>query len=441
MSSGSRSNDAPHGRTKLTAGAPTGDDATLRDRVRFFQLEDDDAERLRALQPLAKRTVDEIIDQFYDHLLQFPPLAELLHERPDRLTHLKALQRRYFLSLTDGRFDRSYFEERLRVGDAHQRIGLSPDWYLGAFSLYLRLALRALVREHGQGDEILPGIESLVKAVFLDVSLAMDTYIYGGFVSRTAAGELERAAIAAAEALQAKAEIEVLKDDLSRMVVHDLKNPVNGIMMMAELALRKGRDLPEAQRGYLHQIQGTCEEMMRLIQNLLDISRLEDGKLPIEHEWIVLDELVAEIIAACAPVAQNGEQSLSSSIAPGVPPVVADRGLLKRVLVNLVVNALRHSVSPTVQVDVIPGPEPSEVTVRVVDWGRGIPPEEQAAIFEKFRSMRPSPSDAPVTDSGLGLPFCRLAVERMGGRISVTSEPGRKTVFAVTLPVHRESTA
>src|SRR5262249_45960391 len=155
----------------------------------------------------------------------------------------------YFLSLSEGRFDADYFESRLRVGDAHQRIGLRPVWYIGAFSLYLRLALRALVAHAGEGEGILPTIEALVKAGFLDMSLAINTYVYGGFVEREVATELERAARVAEEALAVRAEVESLKADLTNMVVHDLKNPVNGIAMMVQLALRKGRDLPETQRS------------------------------------------------------------------------------------------------------------------------------------------------------------------------------------------------
>ena len=129
------------------------------------------------------------------------------------------------------------------------------------------------------------------------MSLAMNTYIYGGFVEREVAAELERAAQVAEEALRARAEVEQLKDDLTSMVVHDLKNPVNGIAMMVQLALRKGADLPEAHRGYLLQIDRTCREMMRLIQNLLEISKIEEGKMPVAREPIVLAELVDEVVA------------------------------------------------------------------------------------------------------------------------------------------------
>ncbi len=435
MSSGSNSSDDPRGTPPpgRSLGEATGlDEAQRAERLGFFELGPDDAAALKACRPLAEASVDRIVSDFYAHLLRFPELEQLLQAEPGRIARLQGLQRAYFLSLSEGRFDPDYFESRLRVGDAHQRIGLRPTWYIGAFALYLRLALRALVEATGDGARVLPTVEALIKAIFLDMSLAMDTYIYGGFVEREAAAELERAARVAEEALQARAEVERLKDDLTNMVVHDLKNPVNGIAMMVQLALRKGRDLPEPQRQYLHHIERTCREMMRLIQNLLEISKIEEGKMPVAREPIVLAEVVDEVVREYRPVAEQAAKKLRIELAGDLPPVTGDRSLLKRVLVNLIVNALRHSGSNEV---VIGGASAaSEVRLDVIDYGHGIAESEQARVFEKFRTVRRSPSDDPGGDTGLGLPFCRLAVERMGGRIRLTSTPGQSTVFSVTLP-------
>ena len=121
-------------------------------------------------------------------------------QRPDRVDRLRGIQRRHFLSLFEGTVDEAYFESRLRVGDAHQRIGLEPSWYIGAFAVSLRLAMRSIVRETGEAATVLPVLEALVKRVFLDMSLAMSTYISGGFVSREVASTLRRAAELAEEA-------------------------------------------------------------------------------------------------------------------------------------------------------------------------------------------------------------------------------------------------
>ena len=431
MSSGSRSTDPPPGHL-LRELTGLGAEQQAK-RLAYFDLRPEDCETLRRLAPFAERTVDGIVAGFYEHLLKFPELAALLHEDPLRLERLKALQRAYFLDITEGRFDERYFETRLRVGDAHQRVGLRPSWYLGAFALYLRLALRALVAETGEGAAVLPALEALIKVVFLDMSLAMSTYIYGGFVQREVASELERAAQVAEQALQAHAEVERAKDDLSRMVVHDLKNPVSGIAMVTQLALRKGADLPEAHRGYLHQIERTCREMMRLIQNLLEISKIEEKKMPVVREPVSLAELADEVVAEYAATAEQSQQEVRADVRRDLPSAVADRWLLRRVLINLLVNAIRHGGGRAVRIDAAEGPHAAEVTVRVTDSGHGIAPEDQVAIFERFRSGRRSAVDDPAADTGLGLPFCKLAVERMGGRISLTSRPG-ETIFAVTLP-------
>lgn len=121
---------------------------------------------------------------------------------------MQGLQSEYFRELTAGCIDSAYAESRLRVGNAHQLIGLRPEWYLGAFSLFLRLYLRALVEERGLGGGLLPEVEALIKAVFLDMSLAIDTYIHGGFVDREHAAQLERTTEIAKDALRMKQETE-----------------------------------------------------------------------------------------------------------------------------------------------------------------------------------------------------------------------------------------
>ena len=363
------------------------------ERLAFFDIGPADTSELGAYRPLAEKSVDGIVTQFYEHLLRFPELETLLRAEPGRIERLQELQRAYFLGLSEGRFDAEYFESRLRVGDAHQRIDLRPVWYIGAFALYLRLALRTLVADTGDGARILPTVEALIKAIFLDMSLAMNSYIYGGFVERQVAGELEHAARVAEEALAARGEVEQLKDDLTNMVVHDLKNPVNGIAMMVQLALRKVADLPESQRGYLLQIERTCREMMRLIQNLLEISKIEEGKMPVAREPIVVAEVVDEVAREYASVAEQAGRRLTIAVPTELQPAVGDRTLLKRVLVNLVVNALRHSGSNEIRVE--GEHEAGRIVLRVIDYGYGIPEEDQVRIFEKFRTVRRSPTDDP----------------------------------------------
>jgi hypothetical protein len=121
MSSAFRSTDPPSGRLLREL---TGLDAEQQaERLAYLDLRPEDCETLRRLAPFAERTVDDIVAGFYEHLLKFPELAALLREKPLRLERLKVMQRAYFLDITEGRFDEWYFETRLRVGDAHGRVG------------------------------------------------------------------------------------------------------------------------------------------------------------------------------------------------------------------------------------------------------------------------------------------------------------------------------
>ena len=407
------------------------DEEELARRLAFNHLGDEDAARLAGLRRLLAPHLDEVVTEFYAHLLRFSDLERLLREEPDRVARLQRLQRDYFASLLGDRIDADYVEARLRVGMAHQRIGLRPQWYIGGFGLLLRLGLRALDREIEDRERLVRDFESLLKTVFFDMSLAIDTYILGGFVDRETAGRLREATELAEAALRERQATERLKDDLTSMVVHDLKNPVNGIAMMVDLALRKSADLPEAHRGYLRHIEHTCREMSRLIQNLLEISRLEEGKMPVARERFAPAEVVREVMREFGPLARQSDRRIVDLLPADGLRVLADRALLKRVLVNLVANSLRHSGSRAVE---IRGREAGAGGVRleVADRGRGVRPEDAARIFEKFQS-RPSASEAPG-DTGLGLPFCKLAVEAMDGRIGLEGAPGDETVFWVLLP-------
>ncbi len=432
---GSPSRDVAGG-TSLR-GALGLDPVHTTERLAFYELSARDEERLAELAAVCDPQLDEVIADFYAHLLRFPHLEQVLRAEPGRVSRLQALQKDYFRQITRGHLDADYVESRLRVGNAHQQIGLRPEWYIGGFGFLLRRYLDAIYAARGAPGGLLPEAAALVKAVFLDMSLVLDTYIQGGFVDRESAARMQQATAIAEEALRVKQETERLKDDLTSMVVHDLKNPVNGITMLTQLALRKSENLPEAHVGYLKQIERTCSEMMRLIQNLLEIARIEEGKMPVEYASLAVAELVAEVRHELAPVADERGCRLETSVPSDLPDLLADRALLKRVLANLVSNALRHSGSAEVRISAArDAADPDDVTLLVTDHGTGFAAADLASVFEKFRSVRRSPTSAPIADTGLGLPFCKLAVELMGGRIGVDSTPGVETSFWVRLRRH-----
>jgi signal transduction histidine kinase len=215
---------------------------------------------------------------------------------------------------------------------------------------------------------------------------------------------------------------------LSSFVVHDLMNPVNSLDLHAQLLLREP-DLPErAKQSVLH-IRSEARSLLRLILNLLDISKSEEGRLTPRPEPIAVDPLLAEIFDAFAMRARDADVDLRREV--GMETVVADGDLLRRVIENLVDNALRHAPARST-LTVSLQPAAPGVELRVTDQERGIAADQRDKIFERFVQ---GTREEVLTRSGrgLGLAFCRLAVEAHGGEIRVEEgNPG--AVFCVRLP-------
>lgn len=414
---------------KLLAQAGLNDVSRQR-RLAFLEFGPEDEARLAEIREFAHAHVDEIVDAFYAHLMAFEETRRLLGDE-QQIARLKRLQREYFLRMTEGRLDADYFESRLRVGAAHARIDLEPYWYLGTFNLYFRL-LHQRLREHyhGDPDRLLALLESLSKVIFLDMALAIDAYIMSGYVDRALAQEYRRMAEVAERTLREKAELERMKAGLTGMIVHDLKGPLGGILTVAQLALRKRGDLPSAHARHFEQIQRSARDLMRMIENLLEIDQMEEGRLELRVEPVDVGRLVQECAEEFQAAAETSGQRIEPHVGEDLPVIVTDRWLLRRVLNNLVVNAIRHSGSAG-SIDLEAQSSAGRVQLRVRDHGRGIPAELQATLFlkEGRRGER-----AHRDDSGLGLVFCKMAVETIGGTIAVESTDGAGATFTVSLP-------
>jgi two-component system, sensor histidine kinase and response regulator len=222
------------------------------------------------------------------------------------------------------------------------------------------------------------------------------------------------------------------KERLSAFVIHDLKNPVASMDLHAQVLLAD-RELPQRTRDAALQIRSDARGLMRLILNLLDISRSEEGKLELKPTSVDLVALSREIVDAAEVKARAAGVTLDVAIS--APVVTGDADLLRRVLENLLDNALRHTPrGGTVRLT----SESSEerVLIRVADTGPGILPEMRERIFDPFVQLDEDHGATTRAGRGLGLTFCRLAVEAHGGRISAEdAQPG--SVFTVSLPLGR----
>ncbi|MFQ5789584.1 MAG: protoglobin domain-containing protein [Acidobacteriota bacterium] len=389
-------------------------------RKKYLGIREEDEELLREAHALIHPHVDTIVERFYSYLLSHRHTRALLTATPGLLERLKKTQTRYFLELTSGRYDLAYFENRLGVGLAHERIGLSPEWYLGAYNKYLHIVNDVLSLAMGRDYErFFNTWVSLSKVIFLDMSLAIAAYIF------SSQEKLAQKATALEEAYTELQELHASKRRLTDMIVHDLQNPLSGIVAFLQIHQGRPEGLADEERRALREALNRCNDLSGLILNVLQLSRAEEGKLDIYIENVNVAEIARDAVEAFSPVAEQGGRHLSLMGASS--PVVArtDRSLLRRILDNLVRNALRHTPLGTrVEVSVDAGPP---VAIAVRDDGPGIPRGVQGRWFDPQAVRR---AGLPV-DSGLGLAFCKMAADRLGARLSLESEPGKGSRFVL----------
>jgi two-component system, sensor histidine kinase and response regulator len=223
--------------------------------------------------------------------------------------------------------------------------------------------------------------------------------------------------------------LQLQKERLSAFVVHDLKNPVNTLDLHAQLLLRNPA-LPESARDSVKHIRDEARSLLRLILNLLDISKSEQARLTARRGSVDLEALTRDIAESFELRARDAQLRVERQIE--VQQLHADPDLLRRVLENLLDNALRHS-PPGTRVRLSAVADGNATAIRVADQGRGIAAADRDRVFEPFVQGSTEQALTARTNRGLGLAFCRLAVEAHGGAISIEDgQPG--AVFCVRIP-------
>jgi signal transduction histidine kinase len=246
--------------------------------------------------------------------------------------------------------------------------------------------------------------------------------------------KLKAATDALEDSLRKQRELEKVRDDLMKMIVHDLKTPLTTVLATLEMLLDGDfGGVSDSQRGALVHAFSKAEDLLSLIEDLLEIARIEDSRLTVKPSPIVPTVFFADLLRDWQMrLRQEGARTVVD-VSPEAPTFQADEGLLTRVLSNLLQNALVHTTRG-VTIRLAARPDPNGVLLTVEDNGPGIAPEYQELIFRKFESLK-APHAPRVRSSGLGLTFCRLAVEAHGGRIWVQSRVGQGSAFHILLPL------
>lgn len=454
-------------------------------RKEFVGFTAEDARLLSELRPVAEAYADEEVEELYRRILR----SEEAHAFfPDDATlhHVKTLQKEYFLGLTRGDYGKEYLANRLHIGRVHQRIGLSPRWYIGGYSIYLQLIFpRVMAAFAADEDKAQRMFTALLKLILLDQDLAITTYITAGEEElaetqkgllaltleleqrveartvelRTARDELaqanaqlrrltaeleDRVARRTAELLAKTQEVEAVSQqlwhaaklatmgELAASIAHELNNPLATVSLRVELLLAQvPADDPKAQE--LEIIAQETERMGNLVANLLQFSRHghpQMSSLKVREEIERTLELIYYHL-------RNRRIAVVQEFAANIPQVHADRQQLRQLFLNLFTNAsdaMPQGGTLTIRVSVEAQKaeeerEQAAVVIEVADTGVGIAPEDLPKVMEPFFTTK-----AEGEGTGLGLAICRRTVQQHGGTLALESERGKGTTVRITLP-------
>jgi len=411
-------------------------DGSLEELLSYLDYGPSERALLAELAPLLEKSADTLVSAFYRHLLSYPATRHLLRD-PGVKERLLGLQRQYLLSLAGPDVDEDYVAHRRRVGEVHERIGLEPRWYLGAYALYLSM-LTPLVGDHfssepPRGERALVALQ---KLLMLDASLVMETYIgrrereleyLNRELSRSGrelAHDLEAQGAKLRQTTERARSAEQLASigTLVAGLAHEIGTPMGVIQGHAKLLETKLSD--EQARWRLQTIQEQIARIAKIMQSLLNMARpSRSARLP-----VALDSLLDATLAFLREKFQRRGVEVRRDFAP-VPSVRGEPERLQQLFLNLFMNAA-DAMPEGGELCVRLRPLDDGVEIEVADTGGGIDEKDLPRLFEPFFTTK-----AAGEGHGLGLAVCHGIVADHHGTIEVKSRLGEGTTFRIALPL------
>lgn len=391
---------------------------------RFVDFTPEDATRLRTALERYESVIEGTVDRFYDYLLSIPATRAVL-EHADVADHLKRQQRQYLKGLGGGRYGEAYLRERLRIGLIHERIGLEPRWYLGAYWLYLRDLAPRLVPSAPPEEQAL--LFSLLKILLLDMILVTESYTGRALgLVREQKDRLEQIVHERTRQLS-KWERLAAVGSMAAKVAHEIRNPLSSITLNTELLSDelegyRGADIREA-RELLRAIAGELDRLSRIVEEYLQFARMPR----LELEQVDVREISEQVVKFLAPEFERLNVGIELDVAERLPSLYLDRNQFRQVLLNLLRNS-QEAMPDGGRITIRVREEPDgAVEVVILDTGVGIEPTHLQKVFDPFYSTKD-------TGTGLGLAFVQQVVLEHGGEVTCTSQAGRGAAFRILLP-------
>lgn len=233
--------------------------------------------------------------------------------------------------------------------------------------------------------------------------------------------------------IRERKDLDALREDLAAMIYHDLRSPLGNILSSVEML---SSSIPETEKEaaapFLKIARHSIARIERLINSLLDLNRLEQNQPVTERQAIAFETLLEDVLETARPTLDGRSQSVETRVENNLPELNVDADMIRRVLINLVENAAKYTpVNGHIVIGAEPLPDSNFVQIYVQDDGPGVPEIDRERIFDKFTRLK---NKTGARGLGVGLAFCKLAVQGHGGKIWVESAPERGAKFVFTLP-------
>ena len=397
---------------------------------RYLHLLPEDAMILRDLGPLMEKYLPEMAEKFYAQIPHHPGASRVFTGGEAQVQRLKSTLQAWGRGLFSGVYDERYAEDRFLIGFRHVRISLDQKYVISAMGVVRSFLMEKLFDEFPAREKRLAFSQALGKILDLDLNLMCDSYFRATMAHLHSLNqELEQAT---AQLVEANA----IKDEFLAQVSHDLRTPLNSILSFSKMVLDGLCTNPQEEKEVLRDVFSSGQLLLRLVNDLLDISAIEAGKLALDVEELdprtVLDSTLPLVAVQAA---SKGLRLIDETLDQALPAVRSDEIRFRQVLLNLLSNAVKFTARGCVRVRAIEIQTERHLRFEVEDTGVGVPVEKRNAVFEKF-VRHDTKALRGVTGSGLGLAIAKRLVEMMNGKIGLEAGPdGKGSIAWFTMPL------